>query len=316
MTSVLRVLFRIVLLAAIGTGAWLLRDSPLLRFATASVAGSSPHQQFVAQLGRSGVSETPLGREWIASASSAVADAQPVPSSVNRTMTIAAERPVALAYLVTLKRGQLVDIRATLRSAAPAQTFIDVFPTDQSLATSLGGGLGALQFEAHADRRVIVRIQPELLRSGTLTIATRVLPAFLFPVALATARDLQSEFGVDRDGGRRQHEGVDIFAKRGTDVLSASAGLVTRVNETAIGGRVVWVWDPARALSVYYAHLDQQLVSVGTRMRPGDVLGTVGNTGNARTTSPHLHFGLYERGTGAIDPDAFIRADQAHGKQR
>jgi peptidoglycan LD-endopeptidase LytH len=113
-------------------------------------------------------------------------------------------------------------------------------------------------------------------------------------------------FGDPRDGGRRRHEGVDIFAKRGTPVLSASSGVVTRVGEGGLGGRVVWVWDPARSLLLYYAHLQEQLVSTGTRVRAGEPIGTVGNTGNARTTPPHLHFGIYRRGAGAIDPEAFI----------
>jgi murein DD-endopeptidase MepM/ murein hydrolase activator NlpD len=117
---------------------------------------------------------------------------------------------------------------------------------------------------------------------------------------------VQSIFGDPRDAGRRQHEGVDIFASRGTPVLSATHGVVTRVGETTRGGRVVWVWDPGRALSLYYAHLSEQHVTIGQRVDAGDVLGTVGNTGNARTTPPHLHFGIYERGRGAIDPYWFI----------
>lgn len=58
--------------------------------------------------------------------------------------------------------------------------------------------------------------------------------------------------------------------------------------------------------SIYYAHLDSQLVSVGQRVIRGDTLGLVGNTGNAITTAPHLHFGIYARGSGAVDPFPFI----------
>jgi peptidoglycan LD-endopeptidase LytH len=47
-------------------------------------------------------------------------------------------------------------------------------------------------------------------------------------------------------------------------------------------------------------------VEVGTRVQAGDTLGTVGNTGNARTTAPHLHFGLYQRGEGPVDPWFFL----------
>jgi hypothetical protein len=53
-------------------------------------------------------------------------------------------------------------------------------------------------------------------------------------------------------------------------------------------------------------HLDEQLVSPGRRVRAGDRLGTVGNTGNAQGTAPHLHFGIYSRGEGPLDPLPFV----------
>jgi hypothetical protein len=63
----------------------------------------------------------------------------------------------------------------------------------------------------------------------------------------------------------------------------------------------------SRGVRLYYAHLDEQLVRTGSVVRAGDVLGRVGNTGNARTTAPHLHFGVYAAGEGALDPDGFVR---------
>jgi SH3-like domain-containing protein len=56
---------------------------------------------------------------------------------------------------------------------------------------------------------------------------------------------------------------------------------------------------------LYYAHLDKQIAEPGQRVRTGDTIGLVGNTGNARTTVPHLHFGIYTYG-GAIDPFPFV----------
>jgi peptidoglycan LD-endopeptidase LytH len=99
-------------------------------------------------------------------------------------------------------------------------------------------------------------------------------------------------------------------------VVSATDGVVTRVGEGGLGGRVVWVWNPARGLLLYYAHLDEQLVRTGEPVRRGDILGTVGNTGNARTTPPHLHFGIYHRGIGAIDPYWFIAPKQVTSPPR
>jgi hypothetical protein len=114
-----------------------------------------------------------------------------------------------------------------------------------------------------------------------------------------------SVFGVARDGGRRQHHGVDIFARRGTPVVSATSGRVNRVEVTNLGGKVVWVRDEKIRRNIYYAHLDSQTVQDGDWVEVGDTLGFVGNTGNARTTPPHLHFGIYSRGP--TDPDPYLR---------
>jgi len=69
--------------------------------------------------------------------------------------------------------------------------------------------------------------------------------------------------------------------------------------------------DEKRGLYIYYAHLDTQAVKSGQWVEPGDVLGTVGNTGNAITTIPHLHFGVYQRDSsswrGAVDPVDYLK---------
>ena len=70
------------------------------------------------------------------------------------------------------------------------------------------------------------------------------------------------------------------------------------------GGQVIWLRDRRVRRSLYYAHLNGWAVQDGTEVRAGDVIGFVGNTGNARTTPPHLHFGVYERGP--ADPSPFL----------
>lgn len=113
-------------------------------------------------------------------------------------------------------------------------------------------------------------------------------------------------WGGARRGGRR-HEGVDIFAPRGTPVRAATEGVVTRVGTNNLGGQVVWVLGPAGQRH-YYAHLDSYAdIAAGDRVQPGNMLGTVGNTGNARGTPPHLHYGVYGR-DGAFNPYPLLRA--------
>jgi murein DD-endopeptidase MepM/ murein hydrolase activator NlpD len=118
---------------------------------------------------------------------------------------------------------------------------------------------------------------------------------------------IQSLFGVERDGGRRAHHGIDIFAPRGTPVIAATDGVVRSTSPNELGGNVVRLSDPRRAQTLYYAHLDRHVVAEGQQVRVGDTLGFVGNTGNARSTPPHLHFGIYVRGRGPINPLRYVR---------
>jgi murein DD-endopeptidase MepM/ murein hydrolase activator NlpD len=296
---------RVVVIAALLASAWVAREARWLDRLNPLVF-SSPHEEYIAGLERSGIADTPLARAWIAASASALATPTEVTLPYERNVPFVGERPSAYTFRVKLNRGQRVDAVADVSTGVPTTTFVDVFEPRDGEPSHESGSLRAAQHEAEEDGAVIVRVQPELLRDGQLRVSLRAAPALRFPVAEARPRDLQSVFGDPRDAGRRQHEGVDIFAKRGTPVLSATDGVVTRVAEGGLGGRVVWVWNPARGLRLYYAHLDEQHVSTGARVRSGDVLGTVGNTGNARTTPPHLHFGIYERGSGAIDPYWFI----------
>ncbi len=127
------------------------------------------------------------------------------------------------------------------------------------------------------------------------------------PVEGVRAARIADTFGAPR-GSDRTHAGVDIFAKRGTPVFSATHGVVASVRKSGLGGKQVWVVGPARERH-YYAHLEdwQAGLKMGDVVRPGDPLGTVGTTGNARGTPPHLHYGIYG-GSGAYDPLPLLKA--------
>lgn len=138
-------------------------------------------------------------------------------------------------------------------------------------------------------------------------LSARWLPegTLVVPVAGVTAEELVSTWHAPRPGGRR-HKGTDIMAPKGTPVVSASDGTVRRVGTNALGGKVVWV-DGTNGASYYYAHLDAWApgLRTGDRVYAGDRLGTVGNTGNAATTPPHLHFGVQRQrfiGKQMVDP--------------
>jgi peptidoglycan LD-endopeptidase LytH len=130
------------------------------------------------------------------------------------------------------------------------------------------------------------------------------------PIPGVPSAALRDTWGAARSSGRR-HEGVDIFAPKGTAVRSTTRGLVFRVGENRLGGNVVWIFGPGRQMH-YYAHLDRfGEFQPGDFVMPGDVVGYVGNSGNARGTPPHLHYGVYTPGAGAIDPFPLLRHDQS-----
>ncbi|MCF0039002.1 peptidoglycan DD-metalloendopeptidase family protein [Dyadobacter fanqingshengii] len=153
---------------------------------------------------------------------------------------------------------------------------------------------------------LLLRLQTGLGEKIAVSLSLTTEPALGFPVSGHDMSSVISFWGADRDGGIRSHEGIDIRAKRGTPVVAAQNGFVTQTGTNNLGGKVVFLSSMNSPYSLYYAHLDSQLVSVGKRVVVGDTLGLVGNTGNAITTAPHLHFGIYARGSGAVNPLSFI----------
>ncbi|WP_104484504.1 M23 family metallopeptidase [Acinetobacter indicus] len=126
------------------------------------------------------------------------------------------------------------------------------------------------------------------------------------PVEGVQARQISDTWGAARSEGRR-HEGTDIFAKRGTPVRSTTAGIVSRVGTNNLGGKVVWVIGPGLSHH-YYAHLEDYAAEIqeGDWIEAGEIIGYVGNSGNAQNTPPHLHYGIYLSGQGAVNPYPYL----------
>ncbi len=113
------------------------------------------------------------------------------------------------------------------------------------------------------------------------------------PVVGVRARDLSDSWHDPRDGGSRVHKGIDIFAPHGTQIVAAADGIISFIGDQPKGGHCLWLTTEA-GTSFYYAHLDRWAPGLyeGMEVQAGDLLGFVGNTGNAIHTPSHLHFGI------------------------
>lgn len=280
---------------------------------------SSPHDQYGQSLKQANLDRTALGIDWMAAGERALKDSLKITVPYRESGYFSATKAFAVGYRVDTQRGDRLQVRMETQGQQPVQVFIEVFSVEKGGKTSLVAATKAdtnvLAWEPRKTQTYLIRVQPELLRTGNYTLTITREPALAFPVQGRDSKQIASFFGANRDGGRRKHEGVDIFAPRGTPALASVNGIVTGVATNSLGGNVVFLADNERNIRLYYAHLDSQNVSNGQHISIGDTVGFVGNTGNARTTGPHLHFGIYQLTGGATDPLPFIRLGRGPARQ-
>lgn len=248
-------------------------------------------------------------RAWEDASRRALRSGLGIPPAFRERVRFPAHEPHAVAWRFGLAAGQTIRVDITpLDGATPL--FADVFEVVSDdiyrHVRTAQPGEDAFTFAPTAPATYVLRLQPRIGAGGTFDIAVRGDSPLLFPVAGFGPSAIGGRYGDPRDGGVRAHEGVDIFAPRGTSALAVADGIVTSVGRTSVGGNVVWLEDPVRGLSYYYAHLDAFRVRRGQRVRAGDIVGTVGSTGNASGGRPHLHFGVYRYGRTALDPAPFL----------
>ena len=145
-----------------------------------------------------------------------------------------------------------------------------------------------------------------MITGSAAVTAPESVKELVFPVA-GKRSNIGSFWGDTRDGGKRKHKGIDIFAKKGTPVVAVTDGIIVSSGNTPRGGKHLWLQSMHHPWKAYYAHLDQQKAKPGQIVKKGDVIGTVGNTGNAKYTPSHLHFGIYKWWSGAVDPLPLVK---------
>lgn len=277
----------------------------------------SPHEKYSGRLAEAGLEKTKLGSLWLAAAEKALQKPVSIELPYKETGFFPSEDPSASAYIFSIKMGEKLAVNLMVKPAN-VNVFADLWELspdgNRSLISSTDSSSFSIQHEAEKNTSFILRIQPELLNPVEYTVTINTGPSLVFPVRQSDNPKVSSFWGADRDGGSRSHEGIDIFAKKGTPAIASAEGRVTRVNENNLGGKVVFLRPKGKSFSLYYAHLDSQLVSEGQQVKEGDVIGLIGNTGNARTTPAHLHFGIYSS-SGAVDPYPFVNQSRAAAKQ-
>ena len=140
----------------------------------------------------------------------------------------------------------------------------------------------------------------EETRGKVKTISAKAAHDIFIPILFGVGLDgVENSWGDARSGGRR-HEGTDILVPRGELVITPTEAVVIEVGYDKKGGNFVLTANPGGE-QFYYAHLDRiaDTLTSGDVLVPGDVIGYIGSTGNAR--SPHLHLGIYYKGK-AINP--------------
>jgi peptidoglycan LD-endopeptidase LytH len=269
----------------------------------------SLYEEYLDKLKKVEINKTALGSEWIRAGESALRDSIEVEIPFRETGYFSTKTVRAESFRFLAKEGQRIEVTTIWNSKTSGQLFLDVFKVDKSEVFHLiaADSTLTLSFEIENDGEYLLRLQPELLRGGKFILEIQSKPVLAFPIPGKDSRAIGSFFGVDRDGGKRKHEGVDIFASKKTPVIAVVNGRVSRAGTNQLGGKVVFLNDFKRRNSYYYAHLDSQFVSAGELVNVGDTLGLIGNTGNARYTPAHLHFSVYTWMRGAIDPLPFIQ---------
>lgn len=267
------------------------------------LARKTQREAFAEQLKRI---DTALAAKWIRDGDSALNRRVKIPSPYFEKAVFSNAQPV-VALEFTVIAGRRIKIEIEYGSGR--KIFADLFRADSAglqIISEADTTKNILETPAVTGGMYVVRLQPQPGYDSIYNFTLSTEPILSWPVKDDASQAIGSSWGADRDGGRRSHQGVDIFAKRGTPLVAAADGYVHRVTTNNLGGKVIFMRPEGLPISLYYAHLDSQIIASGTSVKQGEIIGTVGNTGNAANTPPHLHFGIYAKG-GAIDPVGFLQ---------
>lgn len=212
--------------------------------------------------------------------------------------TIAARYGIATEDLA-LANGMTVRTVLTIGSGlrlTPAEPFSPEGVGTVEYTVRSGDRVGDIAFEYNTTITEIVRLND--LRNANLIRPDQVLqvPSTSWRCPVPGARFI-NDWGFPRSGNR-YHQGNDLFAPRGTPVYAPVAGIVTQVVGDIGGLQFTLEGDDGH--TYFGTHMDS--FGAEGRVSAGALLGTVGDSGNARGAKPHLHFEIYPNGVEAVNP--------------
>ena len=253
-------------------------------------------------------------------------------SPVAPTTTVAVTAPPATVAPTTTVAP--APVAASAAAPAPITWSVGMFPVMGArgdAVTALQNALissgvevfgGADGIFGNATRSALLKLQAarNIPRSGVLDEATAIelglLPRPVLATTIAVFPVRPACYFTDTwmapRGTDRKHEGVDIIANRGQEVLAVADGTITKVytvDTAKLSGNAVRL-TTADGTYFFYAHLDTFApgIAIGTKVAAGQVIGTVGSTG---ATTPHLHFEVHPLGGAAVNPYPIVKAVDA-----
>jgi peptidoglycan hydrolase CwlO-like protein len=202
------------------------------------------------------------------------------------------------------EREALNSERAVLANQlAQQQAIMGQLDQDQRQAQSLVGTLAAKRKREIARARRLARMAA-LAQSGAAPVGGPAIGGVLLTCPVDQPHSYTDDFGAPRyAGGFHTHQGNDVFAPMGTPIRAPFPGTAS-VASNGLGGLSVKVYGSQGY--VYNAHLSA-LGNLGS-VQTGTVIGYVGNSGDARGTSPHDHFEWHPGGGGAVDPFPYLNS--------
>ena len=198
--------------------------------------------------------------------------------------------------------GSEVRVAVATASARDAKAAPAATPTPTATATP------APEKTKKKSKRKAKKVKVRKITAEELARLTSA--GFAFPVYARA--DIADDFGGPRQIG--PHQGNDVFADFGSPVVAVTSGTVSKVGTLPIAGNRLWVTSDSGD-AFFYAHMSSFSPEAvdGARVKPGTVLGFVGNTGDAEPTPPHVHFEIHPGGelTDAVDPHSILQTWQS-----